>query len=353
MPLRVRPSPDAHQAPTLPDAEPDRVLLVTAYFPFSSSKHGTWDYDNWMALFLGTMHADVYMFVPPELESKVRAIRGNTGRLTVDTRWNRPHDIPPLADPKRREQLASQREKDREKKYHNADLYAVWAAKPFFVDQALKQANSNESYAFAFWMDVGTFRRPHAFKRWPDVCFLRSVYENVAQRPDAVFMPIQWTPKWGNRGWKEDDGPLDIDMAIGSVFGGTPAGLQWFNKAYFTYFYHYLDAGYFAGKDQTVWNALLMLFPDRFVTVFASDPQTMPGGKNRGQGPGDCGGWWGYYAYWLAPPHERLATEEEFFNGVRCTRIRALPLLSVLRRSLGWGWTPPRASVKLIEPPTA
>ncbi|EJD40511.1 hypothetical protein AURDEDRAFT_170507 [Auricularia subglabra TFB-10046 SS5] len=79
----------------------------------------------------------------------------------------------------------------------------------------------------------------------------------------------------------------------------------------------------------------------------------MPGGKNRGQGPGDCGGWWGYYAYWLAPPHERLATEEEFFNGVRCTRIRALPLLSVLRRSLGWGWTPPRASVKLIEPPTA
>lgn len=90
------------------------------------------------------------------------------------------------------------------------------------------------------------------------------------------------------------------------MFGGSPRALAWFNALYWTYFYHYLDAGLFVGKDQTMWTALMYLYPKRcaplppsrppltyarrFITVWANDPQTMPG-KNRGEGAGDCGGW--------------------------------------------------------------
>ena len=77
-----------------------------------------------------------------------------------------------------------------------------------------------------------------------------------------------------------------------------------------------IDRGLFVGKDQTMWNAIMYLFPKNFITVWANDPETMPG-KNRGEGAGDCGGWcvsfrlflslivlngsvcrWGYYVYW-------------------------------------------------------
>ncbi|KZV94285.1 hypothetical protein EXIGLDRAFT_611896, partial [Exidia glandulosa HHB12029] len=320
-------------------------------------KHSHGEYDEWMRLFLETMHADVFMFTTPELADTARRLRGPLP-LIVDTRWSTPKDIPPLASPKRREQLAAQQEKDREKAYHNADLYAVWAAKTFFMDTALKsQHPSRKPYSYAFWMDIGTFRRPHAFRRWPEVGAVRKFWKSASKESgtpaeDLVIVPIQWQPPESSRTWNESMGPLDIDFAIGSMFGGTPKAMEWWNKVYFTYFYHYIDRGLFVGKDQTMWNALFWLYPKRFLTVWANDPETMPG-QNRGEGAGDCGGWWGYYVYWLAPPTERSATEDEFFKYVRCRRIRALSMETVLRRTLGGQWVPPVPSLPLIDPPAA
>ena len=74
------------------------------------------------------------------------------------------------------------------------------------------------------------------------------------------------------------------------MFGGTPKAVEWYNRAYFTYFYHYMDRGLFVGVDQALWNSLMYLWPKRFVSVYANDDQTM-GPNSGGMGPGQCGGW--------------------------------------------------------------
>lgn len=69
--------------PDAEDAEPDGALLVTAYFPFDSAKHGQEEYDAWMRLFLATMRADVYMFCPAHVAAKVRPAAYGVVRLII------------------------------------------------------------------------------------------------------------------------------------------------------------------------------------------------------------------------------------------------------------------------------
>jgi hypothetical protein len=59
----------------------------------------------------------------------------------------------------------------------------------------------------------------------------------------------------------------------GSLFGGHPEAIQWWLDTFITYTKHYLAQGFFVGKDQSIMNAIVLLYPERFFTLYARDPR--------------------------------------------------------------------------------
>ncbi|KZV84399.1 hypothetical protein EXIGLDRAFT_727272 [Exidia glandulosa HHB12029] len=350
-----------------PDPRPEGVLLVSAYFPYPSAKHSQDEYNAWLGHFLSTISADLYFFTTPEMGDTVRALRGPDLPLVLNTHYKSPFDIEPLKD--RRKQVEAMHGMDREQGWHNPNLYAIWAAKPFFVNEALHHVDDlffrrtqpahpgfshlGHRYKYVFWVDCGSFRAPHPIRQWPyiprvDAVFKEGARKSGTKEEDLVLVPIQWTPPDHTKSWNESMGPIDIDLSEGSFFGGHPEAVRWWYRAYFAYFNHYADKGLFVGKDQTLMNSLLYLFRDRIINVWYNDPAA-PERRYKGV-LGDCSGWWYYYFFWLATPREQLAQAREWYEGnARCRVARVVSFAGVLRQTFGRDWVGPKATLPLIE----
>jgi hypothetical protein len=113
----------------------------------------------------------------------------------------------------------------------------------------------------------------------------------------------------------------------------------------------------FAGKDQTIYNSIFLLFPKRFITVWQWDPEA-PEYIGLPDAPlGQCGGTWWYYQFFVASPQERrhqikiwtppkqdwsLNSKED---DKQCRLSRVLSMESVIKRRFGNHWTPPKATI--------
>ncbi len=97
----------------------------------------------------------------------------------------------------------------------------------------------------------------------------------------------------------------------GSFFGGSPATVSWWSEVYYTYHDYYLHKGLFVGKDQTLINALFLLFPSRIFGVWLTDPSAPSLIRYFDSGPiGACGNSWFYYQFFLAARGERDSMRE-------------------------------------------
>lgn len=196
------------------------VILVSAYFPLSKSKHPQNDFKRWMELFLGLITTEVYMFVPPEMAEQVYSLRGALP-ITVNTTFETPWDVPMFSDPIIQEKYQKMQKKDREKSIHSPSLYAVWNAKAYFLDEAVKNVqNSGKTVDYAFWSDAGSFRQAHGYRSWPDVDRLNEVWaQGMKQTPkeanELLFFPMWDPPNPTMQFWQEGMGPLDNEFSEG------------------------------------------------------------------------------------------------------------------------------------------
>jgi hypothetical protein len=191
------------------------VLLVSAYFPLSKSKHSNNEYKLWLTNFLGTVTTDIYFYTTPDMEPIVRQARRDLP-ITINTSFLSPFDIPPLAGMNETYQL--QKKKDRERNIHSPKLYAIWNSKPYFLDEALK--TSNKKYDFAFWTDAGSFRDRHIYTSWPDYGRLEETWNAISgtsgrRKEDLIFFPMWWVPHVTMRFWYEGMGPIDNEFSEG------------------------------------------------------------------------------------------------------------------------------------------
>lgn len=201
------------------DANSTRILIVSSLFLLSSkSKHSKEDYYNWLHQFLGPVTTEVYFYTPPDLAPIVQAARGDGLPITIDTNYDTPFDVPPLKGLE--EVYKEMHGLDREHSRHSPELYAVWNAKPFFVDNAVQIMESKgKTYDYVFWNDGGSFRGDHVYKNWPDPSRLHEIWEEGSKlsgtkAEDLLFYPIQYPP-YGAKYWKEDMGPIDTDFSEG------------------------------------------------------------------------------------------------------------------------------------------
>ncbi|KDR80102.1 hypothetical protein GALMADRAFT_48997, partial [Galerina marginata CBS 339.88] len=290
-----------------------RILLVSAMFPLAKSKHSVEDYEIWVSKFLRPITTDVYFYTTPDFAPVVQRARGFDLSITIDTSYTSPFYVPPMNG---LETVYSEmHNQDREKFRHSPDLYAVWNAKPFLLDAAVKfLARRGEIYDYAFWNDAGSFRDEHQYKAWPDPGRVDQIWEKGSKLTgtkveDLLFFPIFGAPGSTFKTWKEDIGPVDSEVSEGSFFGGSPKAVEWWCQTFYAYHDYYLSLGLFVGKDQNIINALVLLFPNRIITVWYRDPLAP---ARAGLIPlfdegylGACGKEWWYYQFWLSGIPER------------------------------------------------
>jgi hypothetical protein len=133
--------------------------------------------------------------------------------MTIDTTFATPFDIPPLREYK--EQYSGMHALDREKNIHSAELYAVWNAKPYFLDEAVKAlSRQGINYEYAFWNDAGSFRITHGFTDWPSSTRVHQIWQEGSalsgeKEEDLLFFPVCRVPHPSHRHWQESMGPID------------------------------------------------------------------------------------------------------------------------------------------------
>jgi len=118
--------------------------------------------------------------------------------------------------------------------------------------------------------------------------------------------------------------------------------------------------GLFVGKDQTVFNSIILLYSSRMITVWLNDLQA-PAHKGLIHGIdagtlGKCGSEWYYYEFFLADAFTRqrmreIWTDESdstwswWKSRQSCRVTRLLSMAELLTRQFGSKWTPPEATV--------
>ena len=214
---------DDTSATVLHHRNSSRVLLVSSLFMLSKSKHSKEEYSDWLKRFLQPITTEIYFYTSPDLASIVQAARGEGLPITIDANYNTSFDVPPL---KGREGWYNKMHgMDREKSYHSPELYSVWNAKPFFVDNAIRVMESKgKTYDYVFWSDGGSFREMNVYRNWPDPNRLDEVWHEGSRlsgtkTQDLLFFGIQHPP-YIARDWKEDMGPIDTDFSQGKQIMG-------------------------------------------------------------------------------------------------------------------------------------
>ncbi|KAF8871724.1 hypothetical protein BD779DRAFT_440967 [Infundibulicybe gibba] len=292
---------------------PPRILLVSAFFPIPKSKHTLPQYLTWIQYFISTIHTDIYFFTPLEFEQRILAARPDHLPIIVNTTFDSPFSIPPLNRRDTKRKYTEMHTQDREKARHSPELYAIWNAKPYFLAEVAK--NAPIKYDYIFWVDAGSFRMEHAFRDWPGGARVDEVWEQGSRltgtaKKDLMFFPLSNLFKTTHMDWEVEMGPIDEDISEGSFFGGSPETNAWWMEVYYDHHDYYLERGIFVGKDQTLINALLLLFPSRIIAVWPNNPTTVPHLSYFPFLPiRPCWSEWYYYQYWLASPQERRDTE--------------------------------------------
>ena len=153
-------------------------------------------------------------------------------------------------------------------------------------------------------------------------------------------------------------------MIAESFFGGPPKAIDWYARTFYAYHNKYLSLDIFIGKDQATANALLVLFPERFITVWYNDPKA-PAHLHLNRTPqqsflGQCNSERVYYQFWLTDEETQDKMRDIWIrkqnrwrlwgwwrpkDRMRCQSTTALAMKQVLRRRFGAGWEPPRASI--------
>lgn len=214
------PLPIHHLDPTTPS-----VLIVSAFFPLSKSKHSISDYNGWLSRFLQPITTPIYIFTTPDMGPIIQSLRGDLP-ITINTTFQSPFDIPPLKDgliggKTFREKYEEMWGWDREKHVHNPELYAIWTAKPYFLDEGMR--NSKGNYDYAFWNDAGSFRESHMYSSWPDPKRVKEIWEEGTRESgtspeDLLFFPMWELPHSSMQYWSESMGPVDNEFSEGQFF---------------------------------------------------------------------------------------------------------------------------------------
>ncbi len=216
------------------------TTVVTAFYPIRS-KFPPAHYIGWAREFL-KLEAPVVLFTEPTLRQTFQALRTNGKPLHIVEKpfaslhaWSLYHDT-----------WQKHSTLDHEL-YHTPELYALWAEKAWFMEDAI-QRNPYGTTHF-FWCDIGAFRQPMTPA-------MRQSFPRSDYLPNDRILICSVEPL-SSLDWKQEvDGIMGNfrygNRIVGGLWGGTAAACLRWKSAYESQLIRYICAGRFAGKDQSV-----------------------------------------------------------------------------------------------------
>lgn len=244
------------------------ATVVTAFYPIRS-KFPPQQYMEWAARFL-QLAAPIVLFTEPALAETFAALRPAGLPLHIVPR--------PFADldtwVKYRAEWEQAHKLDHEAAYHTAELYAIWAQKPFFVAEVVA-ANPFGTDTF-YWCDIGAFRdsaiSPQVLATFPRADRLREVHPAILMNSVAPMEVVEHR-RYPDGIWGDFS---KVNRIVGGLWGGTgTACLRWLS-AYEAQLIRYFTAptDRFAGKDQSV---MLSAYLEDPTLAYIARPTTKQG----------------------------------------------------------------------------
>ncbi|TDL14974.1 hypothetical protein BD410DRAFT_684353, partial [Rickenella mellea] len=286
------------------------ILLVSAFYPITTSRHPLRDYTEQLTNFLSSIHTDIYFYTTSDFEPTIRRARGSLP-ITINTTFSSPFEIPPLNST--RESYEAFR---KGRNFALATVDGVRAGSPHFLAEAVRTVQSQQKdYKYAFWIDADDFSTKHRYGAWPDMARVEKLWEEegrreTGMRPEQLmFFQIRGLPHVSMLLWKEAMGPIVNQFSQASFFGGQIQAISWWEKYFYAYHDYYLREESYTGHVEPLINSLFIMHPERIITVWSGDPDAPASdgvhlSKNIGR-LGDCGDDETYHQFWLANEKER------------------------------------------------
>ena len=209
--------------------------LVTAFYPIRS-KFSQEQYLQWAATFL-TLEAPIVLFTTRDLAPTFQSLRSGRPLVIYDAPFS---DLYMWATYE--QEWRAHHAFDHEAFRHTPELYALWAQKAVFVNDVVNRNPFHTDYFF--WCDIGAFRDgyidPVVRATFPSTRHL--VAERLAL---CSVRPLE-------EGETAETLFQFKDRLVGGLWGGDAEACRRWRQAYEEVLKEYLQAGRFAGKDQSV-----------------------------------------------------------------------------------------------------
>ena len=234
--------------------------LVTAFYPIKS-KFPSSQYLQWAAQFM-TLESPIVLFTTSELAPTFQAMRPQPPLVIYEAPFSDLYMWATYEQEWRAHHLI-----DHEQFRHTPELYAIWAQKAVFVNDAIDRNPFHTDYFF--WCDIGAFRDgyvdpvvrasfPSSRHLLSDRIALCSI-ESLLEEDRAVSNGIYGDFQHKNR-------------IVGGLWGGGTVGCIRWRRAYEDCLKLYFEKGRFAGKDQSV--MLSAYLADPTLAVVYQPPRT-------------------------------------------------------------------------------
>ena len=226
----------------------NNVTIVTMLIKIPKSKHSNEDYNKWSSKMIDSIGVPFVAYIDEYWsESFIKLCRErklNGIVYIIKNIWQILND---LEMERNRNYIESyktkQMKKDREKRIHSPELYAIWNLKAFIVNTT---TNSNPYRSnFFIYTDCGAWRNK-VFPNWPDVKLIANLIPKLNDR--ILFGQIN----------EPDRKRISIykDLMEATFFAGSTRAIRDYTQEFYRIHDEWLDKGLFIGKDQNMLNSL-------------------------------------------------------------------------------------------------
>jgi hypothetical protein len=227
------------------------ATIVTAFYPLEKSKHGVRKYLEWIRNFC-QIQKPIVIFTDSRMAPLLERLRRESADKTrIITKEFDTYD---MTAPDRMAFWRQQTALDPEAAIHSPELYAVWALKQECV--ALAIAENPFGHDWFVWCDIGIQR----------VTDLQPLYESFPDKVTSLcapgrihFLEVSRIPDVyvARRGQSPMLYPPPATTLGGGCIAGDRVAWATFSASYIAMLDRFRERGWFAGKDQIVFFAML------------------------------------------------------------------------------------------------
>ena len=229
------------------------TTIVSAFYPIQNPKYTIGKYKAWIQNFCKIPSAMI-IFTTEEYILEIYRLRKKF--MSITRVIVRPFDSFAMTCPSMMKFWQNQYNLDNDKIQNTPELYAIWSLKQEFVRIAIH--NNEFQSKWFIWCDIGIQRYSHL---QPFYMSFPSEVERLCQANRMTFLEIDKIPDSYVINWKEGKSmeyPIpEVSLGGGCIVGDAIAWLE-FGEAYKEMLKEFALRGWFAGKEVSVYFAILM-----------------------------------------------------------------------------------------------